>query len=179
MRIWWYRVLHVRSSFQIEKMEPLNHFWLSGFVLCFPAQRREGAGNEVPCWGLGRSPKRVWAVAQRNPISKKGDVVSEQNAEHSAIETDSNRKEHLRTPKPAVVRERSETWRWISANFSIRRKRLKLCIFPTISKKNAIFAPQKPAFGWKRFKKCQKKIKKRVDTGTKSRYNDWVVSTSH
>ena len=51
----------------------------------------------------------VWAVAQRNPISKKGDVVSEQNAEHSAIETDSNRKEHLRTPKPAVVRERSET----------------------------------------------------------------------
>ena len=78
-----------------------------------------------------------------------------------------------------VVRERSETWRWISANFSIRRKRPKLCIFPAISKKNAAFIPRKPAFGWKRFKKCQKKIKKGVDTGTKSRYNNWAVSASH
>ena len=56
-----------------------------------------------------RSPKRVWAAAQRNPISKKGDVVSEQNAGHSAIETGSNRKEHVGTPKPTAVRERSET----------------------------------------------------------------------
>ena len=52
--------------------------------------------------GFGRQPNVT-------PFQKKGDVVSEQNAEHSAIETDSNRKEHLRTPKPAVVRERSET----------------------------------------------------------------------
>ena len=78
-----------------------------------------------------------------------------------------------------VVREQSETWRWISANFSIRRKRLKLCIFPAISKKNAAFTPQKTAFRWKRFKKCQKKIKKGVDTGTKSRYNNWAVSARH
>ena len=56
-----------------------------------------------------RSPKQVWAAAQRNPISKKGDVVSEQNAEHSAIETGSNRKKHVRTPKSTAVREQSET----------------------------------------------------------------------
>ena len=153
-------------------------FCFTGNLSYFPEKWRKGAGNEVPCWGLGRSPKRVWAAAQRNPISKR-DVVSEQNAEHSAIETGSSRNKHVGTPKPTAVREQSETWRWISANFSIRRKRLKLCIFPTISKENAAFIPQKPAFGWKTIKKCQKKIKKRVDTGTKSRYNNWAVSASH
>ena len=35
-------------------------------------------------------PAGVWAAAQRNSISKKGDVVSEQNAKHSAIETGSS-----------------------------------------------------------------------------------------
>ena len=73
----------------------------SDFLLDFPAQRREGAGNGVPAG--------VWAAAQRNPISKKGDVVSEQNAEHSAIETGSNRNKHVGTPKPTAVREQSET----------------------------------------------------------------------
>ena len=56
-----------------------------------------------------RSPKRVWAAAQRTPISKKGDVVSEQNAKHSAIETGSIRKKHVGISKPTAVRERSET----------------------------------------------------------------------
>ena len=178
MRIWWYRVLYVRSSFKIKKMEPLNHFWLSGFVLCFPAQRRKGAGNEVPCWGLGWSPKQVWAAAQRNPISEEKCSFS---AECGAFCNWNGFKPKKQTKacQLIVVREQSGTWRWISANFSIRRKRLKLCIFPAISKENAAFAPQKPAFRWKRFKKCQKKIKKGVDTGTKSRYNNWAVSARH
>ena len=140
------------------------------FSLSRSDKKRKVKGTQFPCGGWGKAPSV-------SPLMK--NVVSEQNAEHSAIETGSNRKKHVGTPKPTAVRERSETWRWISANSSIRRKRLKLCIFPAISKKNAAFAPQKPAFGWKRFKKCQKKIKKRVDTGTKSRYNNWAVSASH
>ncbi len=27
------------------------------------AKRRKGAGNEVPCWGLGQSPKQGMGVA--------------------------------------------------------------------------------------------------------------------
>ena len=81
----------------------------SDFLLDFPAQRREGAGNDVSRWGLERSPKRVWAAAQSNSISKKEKVISEQNAEHSAIETGSIRKKHVGMPKPTAVRERSET----------------------------------------------------------------------
>ena len=45
-----------------------------------------------------RSPKQVWAAAQRNPISKKGDVVSAQNAKHSAIETGLSRKSMSERP---------------------------------------------------------------------------------
>ena len=56
----------------------------------------------------GEAPSRFGRQPNVTPFQKRN-VVSEQNAEHSAIETDSNRKEHLRTPKPAVVRERSET----------------------------------------------------------------------
>ena len=62
----------------------------------FPA----GVWGEAPS-GLGRQPNVT--------LFQKRDVVSAQNAEHSAIETDSNRKKHVGTPKPTVVRERSET----------------------------------------------------------------------
>ena len=60
-----------------------------------------GVWGEAPS-GFGQQPNVT-------PFQKKGDVVSEQNAKHSAIETDSNRKEHVGTPKPTAVRERSET----------------------------------------------------------------------
>ena len=59
-----------------------------------------GVWGEAPS-GFGRQPNVT-------PFQK-GDVVSEQNAEHSAIETDSNRKKHVGTPKPTVVREQSGT----------------------------------------------------------------------
>ena len=52
----------------------------------------------------------VWRLQPNvTPFQKKGDVVSEQNAEHSAIETGLSRNKHVGTPKPTAVRERSET----------------------------------------------------------------------
>ena len=57
----------------------------------------------------GESPSRLGRQPNVTPFQKKGDVVSEQNAKHSAIETDSNRKKHVGTPKSTLVRERSET----------------------------------------------------------------------
>ena len=52
------------------------------------AKRRKGAGNEVPCWGLGQSPKQGMGwQPHRNPVPIKKEVVSEQNAKHSTIET--------------------------------------------------------------------------------------------
>ena len=179
MRIWWYRVLYVRSSFQIKKW---NRSITFDWVVSFCASPRSGErvqGTKFLAGVWGEAPSRFGRQPNVTPILKKENVVSAQNAKHSAIETGSSRNKHVGTPKPTAVRERSETWRWISANFSIKCKRPKLCIFPAISKKNAAFTPQKPAFRWKRFKKCQKKIKKGVDTGTKSRYNNWAVSARH
>ena len=57
----------------------------------------------------GEAPSRFGRQPNVTPFQKKGDVVSEQNAEHSAIETDSNRKEQTKARKQIVVRERSET----------------------------------------------------------------------
>ena len=57
----------------------------------------------------GEAPSGFGRQHNVTPFQKKRNVVSAQNAEHSAIETDSNRKEHVGTPKPTAVRERSET----------------------------------------------------------------------
>ncbi|MEI3405534.1 MAG: hypothetical protein V8Q79_02880 [Christensenellales bacterium] len=54
-------------------------------------------------------PAGVWAAAQRNPISKKGDVVSEQNAEHSAIETGlKHSKKHVGTANKSLATNSSQ-----------------------------------------------------------------------
>ena len=42
------------------------------------AKRRKGAGNEVPCWGLGQSPKRnPFVTPNREAIPKKQESGSE------------------------------------------------------------------------------------------------------
>ena len=52
-----------------------------------------GAGNDVPWWGLGQSPKQGMGwQPHRNPVPIKKEVVSEQNAKHSTIETGLRRK---------------------------------------------------------------------------------------
>ena len=171
MRIWWYRVLYVRSSFQIKKWNRSITFdWVVSFCV-FPRSGERVQGTKFLAGVWGEAPSRFGRQPNVTPFQKEKCSFS---AEYGAFCNWNGFKPKKQTKawQLIVVRERSETWRWISANFSIRRKRLKLCIFPAIYKKNATFIPRKPAFGWKRFKKCQKKIKKRVDTGTKSRYNN-------
>ena len=55
------------------------------------------------------APSRFGRQPNVTPFQRKRNIVSAQNAKHSAIETGSNQKEHLGTPKPTAVRERSET----------------------------------------------------------------------
>ena len=56
----------------------------------------------------GEAPSRFGRQPNVTPFQKRN-VVSAQNAEHSAIETGSSRNKHVGTPKPTAVRERSET----------------------------------------------------------------------
>ncbi len=45
-------------------------------ILKTAAKRRKGAGNEVPCWGLGQSPNRIPSV-----LSQNSDLRLQMNAE--------------------------------------------------------------------------------------------------
>ena len=56
--------------------------------------------------------------------------------------------------------------------FSETDRQIQNLFFLIIIEKMKDFQRLPDTFGRKRFKKCQKKIKKGVDTGTKSRYNN-------
>ena len=44
------------------------------------AKRRKGAGNEVPCWGLGQSPKQGMGwQPHRNPKSRSDSIKKQES----------------------------------------------------------------------------------------------------
>ena len=120
-------------------------------------------------------PAGVWAAAQRNPISKKGDVVSEQNAEHSAIETGLNRKSMSERPNQPQSGSEAKPDGGFPQIFRLNAKDSNSAFFQQYLRKMQLLPLENPLSDEKDSKSVKKRLKKGL---TRGRNRDIITELS-
>ena len=120
-------------------------------------------------------PVGVWAAAQRNPISKKGDVVSEQNAKHSAIETGSNRKSMSERPNQPQSGSGAKPDGGFPQIFQSGAKDSNSAFFQQYLRKMQLLPLKNPLLDEKDSKSVKKRLKKGL---TRGRNRDIITELS-